>query len=423
MPKDTAHHRAYEKALKNIYSSYMAVKKNLSGLFDREYRNPKIILDIAKALNLLPVPQQIIKITGSKGKGTTSRMIACILHKQGKKTGLLLSPEEFEHTDRMRINEKPISLKDFIRIYKRLSPTVTQAEQKLPRGGYISPSGYFLLLALYWFKECGVQVFVLETGRGARFDEVGNIASRISVVTSILPEHINCLGPAIQDIAREKLYVAENSDITLLGKGYAQFAEPLLENVHIVVLKNRGGDSVFLPDWYWQNHELALYAVKHFLRDFDPRMTSPVLVQSSCGFGVVHHKKAWYEPLVEHHALDCSFFSKLKGNGSGLVFLSLPDDKDLFQITTLFLNMGFQVVHIPLTGTRGYLLYTKTKKYFSTASLSAIHYQDTQQLSQLVKHAIKQYKPDILIFAGTQTYIRLVKKSFFRKKALKAREK
>lgn len=57
-----------------------------------------------------PPPDRCIRVTGSKGKGTTARLCAERLTatRPGERIGLFVSPEEFEARDRIRIDGEPI---------------------------------------------------------------------------------------------------------------------------------------------------------------------------------------------------------------------------------------------------------------------------------------------------------------------------
>ena len=72
--------------------------------------------------------QKYIHVAGSKGKGSTSALIAWSLAGTGYKTGLFTSPSIHKITERFRINGVPISEKEFSDLITKLWPAVEQVK-------------------------------------------------------------------------------------------------------------------------------------------------------------------------------------------------------------------------------------------------------------------------------------------------------
>lgn len=102
---------AYADCLDRIFESFFESRPARAGRHDRETRDPRIILDIARAEGLLPAPGRTLRITGSKGKGTVARLAAAWLGAQPApglgRIGLFVSPNEVEQRDRIRIDGEP----------------------------------------------------------------------------------------------------------------------------------------------------------------------------------------------------------------------------------------------------------------------------------------------------------------------------
>lgn len=82
---------------------------------------------IARLLEYLGNPhigQKYVHVAGSKGKGSTSAMIAWSLAEAGYTTGLFTSPSIHRITERLRINGVPISEPDFTGLVEGLWPAV-----------------------------------------------------------------------------------------------------------------------------------------------------------------------------------------------------------------------------------------------------------------------------------------------------------
>jgi folylpolyglutamate synthase/dihydropteroate synthase len=201
----------YQAALDDIYATFMRVKHLNKGRFDRDARQPQRLLAIARARGILPPPERTIKVSGSKGKGTTARIAAQMLQTElpTAKIGLFVSPEEDDHNDRMRINGVMITRERFVHHYERLKPQLLQAEAELTGPDYLSPLGIFLLVALDWFYSEGVDYFVLETGRGVSHDEVGQIPSKVGILNSarrlLILHGISCRCATPQDLSSPHL--------------------------------------------------------------------------------------------------------------------------------------------------------------------------------------------------------------------------
>jgi dihydrofolate synthase/folylpolyglutamate synthase len=398
-------HLTYQDALDHIFASYMKVKAGHAGKFDREIRQPEVIITLARALGALPAPERTIRITGSKGKGTTSRLVARYLKAELPEAtvGLLVSPEEIEHTDRMQVNGTQISKSDFARIYAGLTPRLEALLAAMPEGGYLSPSGLFMLIALVWFAEQGVSHFVLETGRGVRHDEVGQIASDVSIVTSIMLEHAANLGPTIEHIAADKLSVAGNSDHLVCLPALYEAYEALIPAPPAPLAPARSLPSY--PAWFAVNDRLARSAVNAHL---GLEVTSEVeLASPSFGWLAYRGIRIAYDAIINAASADRELYREAFTGKRTLILASLPDDKDRDGLFKLFGETGATVREIALTGTRGYLHYEKARG--DGRLLAEVAFNDGKAFRKVLDDAVAELKPDVVYIAGTQTYIRLFK--------------
>ncbi|MGA2798343.1 MAG: folylpolyglutamate synthase/dihydrofolate synthase family protein [Thermoguttaceae bacterium] len=172
----------------------------------------EIKLDRMRALlDLLGNPQEklpIIHVAGTKGKGSTSAMIAAVLRAPGYRTGLFTSPHLERVEERIAIDGQPCSADQFAALVTAVQPAVDALDRE---AGAAAPGDhgptYFEIItamALLHFMQSGVQVAVLEVGLGGRLDSTNVCRPLVSVITSISFDHVQQLGDTLQSIAREK---------------------------------------------------------------------------------------------------------------------------------------------------------------------------------------------------------------------------
>ena len=157
---------------------------------------------IQSILKLIGNPQEKIKIihvAGTNGKGSVSSILANILKCAGYKTGLYTSPHLVEYTERIKINNIDISKKDFAAYIEKIS---TIAEKK---NIHLTEFEILTAIAFKYFADNKVEIAVIETGLGGRFDAT-NVCKKpiLSIITSISLDHTDRLGNTIEKIAFEK---------------------------------------------------------------------------------------------------------------------------------------------------------------------------------------------------------------------------
>ncbi len=198
-------------AIKSIYHSYVLAQPNIApGLLDIYKRHPgysrQLLLELGLSLSQPPS----VLITGSKGKGSTSTIIASIMQAAGFKTGLFTGPHLVDFCERVRINWQKIPEAQLIRLVDKVMHNVDKIQGSIPEDHYLGPVGTVLAIALLWFKEENTDFHVLECGRGAMSDDVNVMANRWSVLTPIMFEHQDYLGPTLLDIAANKIAVVKS---------------------------------------------------------------------------------------------------------------------------------------------------------------------------------------------------------------------
>ncbi|MBI4697355.1 MAG: bifunctional folylpolyglutamate synthase/dihydrofolate synthase [Nitrospirae bacterium] len=139
-----------------------------------------------------------IHIAGTNGKGSTSAIIASILRESGYRVGLYTSPHLVSFTERIRINDRPISESDVIKLTAFIKQAVADAG--------LNPTFFEFVtaMAFHYFASQDVEWAVVETGMGGRLDATNVITPEVCVITNIGYDHKEFLGGNISDIAYEK---------------------------------------------------------------------------------------------------------------------------------------------------------------------------------------------------------------------------
>jgi dihydrofolate synthase / folylpolyglutamate synthase len=154
----------------------------------------------------------IVHVAGTKGKGSTSAMLAAVLSAAGFRTGLFTSPHLDRIEERMAVDGRHCSTDEFVELIELVRPAVEALDQAAINGtGLISapPLGptYFEIvtaMALCYFVRREVGAAVLEVGLGGRLDSTNVCTPCVSIITSISFDHTKQLGETLAAIAAEK---------------------------------------------------------------------------------------------------------------------------------------------------------------------------------------------------------------------------
>lgn len=159
---------------------------------------------VAALLEALGNPQADFKsvhVAGSKGKGSVCEMVAAGLGGCGHAVGLFTSPHLMDVRERIRVGGQAISPAEFT---TRIAE-VAAASGDIPKA--LGEVSYFEILtaaAFLHFAEQAVDLAVVEVGLGGRHDATNVILPAVCAITAIQPEHVQLLGPTLEDIAGHK---------------------------------------------------------------------------------------------------------------------------------------------------------------------------------------------------------------------------
>lgn len=174
---------------------------------------------IKHLLRLLENPQNnypTIHITGTSGKGSTSTMIASILHEHGYKVGLFTSPALQIINEKYQLNTRIISTSTLLTAYHVINEVVEIVAKLNPFG---RPNRFETEVATaFWlFSEEKVDLAIIEVGVGGQTDQTNVIDSHVSVITNIGLDHTRYLGETISEIAINKAGIIKQEQIVISG--------------------------------------------------------------------------------------------------------------------------------------------------------------------------------------------------------------
>ena len=145
---------------------------------------------------------RILQVAGSNGKGSTAAIAESVLRAAGLRTGLYTSPHLVDFAERIRTNGRPIGKRALLDLTSRVFKAIERTANRLGRG--VTFFEATTAMAFLYFAERGVDVAVIETGMGGRFDATAVAAPRVCAITPIALEHQKHLGRTLAAIAAEK---------------------------------------------------------------------------------------------------------------------------------------------------------------------------------------------------------------------------
>ena len=242
---------------------------------------------ISSVLEILGNPQDNLKcihVAGTNGKGSVCAIIATILDKVGIKVGLYTSPHIFNYTERIQINGCDISKEDFAKYVFDVCEIADKNEIHLTE--------FEILTAVMfkYFSDKNVDVVVLETGLGGRFDATNVIKKNLcSIITHIDLDHTERLGNTRSKIAFEKAGIIKPDCPVFTSEGYEEIKDRAdkLNSLVVMVAPFEDTTNLALKGTCQQaNLSLALAAVRFLFKQIPEQTIQEALreVKNPCRF-------------------------------------------------------------------------------------------------------------------------------------------
>lgn len=158
-----------------------------------------------------------VHVAGTKGKGSTSAMIAAAATAHGIRTGLYTSPHLHTFRERIQIDSHPVSESDFAALIDSLWVHV-EAVAALGDRGTVTVFEMLTAMAFEYFRLKKCQLQVIEVGLGGRLDATNLVSPRVSVITPVGLDHVAVLGDTIPKIAAEKAGIIKPGIPVVVGR-------------------------------------------------------------------------------------------------------------------------------------------------------------------------------------------------------------
>lgn len=196
-----------------------------------------------------------VHIAGTNGKGSVSHMLAAVFQSAGYRTGLYTSPHLRDFRERIRINGDMIPQDDVVDFVERIRPAMEKIE----------PSFFEITVAMAFdhFVKRKVDIAIIETGLGGRFDSTNIVTPEISVITNIGWDHMNILGNTLEAIAGEKAGIIKPEKPVVIGETLPETRQVFLETAAIVKAPIFfAAEERKAIDWRYDGGELVVEVVK-----------------------------------------------------------------------------------------------------------------------------------------------------------------
>ncbi|MBN2706120.1 MAG: bifunctional folylpolyglutamate synthase/dihydrofolate synthase [Deltaproteobacteria bacterium] len=142
---------------------------------------------------------RIVHVAGSNGKGSSIAFLRELLRRHGLSVGVYSSPHLRHFSERITIDDSPISEAEIVALTRELRPVA----EKIPR--IVTFFDFTTCMALLYFARRRPDIVLLETGLGGRLDAT-NVARKplLTMITNIAIEHEEFLGSTLLAVAAEK---------------------------------------------------------------------------------------------------------------------------------------------------------------------------------------------------------------------------
>lgn len=244
--------RGYNETIDYLFTRLPMFSRIGAAAYNKDLHNT---LALCKFLNDPHKKIRTVHIAGTNGKGSVSHMLAAVFQSAGYKTGLYTSPHLKDFRERIKVDGAMISQDYIVSFTERIEPAIEQ----------IQPSFFEITVAMAfeYFVAENVDIAIIETGLGGKYDSTNVITPELSVITNIGWDHMNILGNSLQEIAGEKAGIIKQGVPVVIGETL-----PETKQVFINAAAATSSPIIFAAEerkaieWKYEDYELVVETVK-----------------------------------------------------------------------------------------------------------------------------------------------------------------
>lgn len=207
---------------------------------------------------------RVLHVGGTNGKGSVCAFLTSALREAGLKVGTYTSPHLVAFEERIALQGEPIPPRTAAELLGRCLPAIEAARAQGHEPTYFEVA---TLMALEHFARERVDVAVVEVGLGGRLDATNVFEAPLcSVLTNVSLDHLDVLGPSLEQIAWEKAHILKPGRPAVTG------AEGAALDVIGRVAEERGARLRTLEGMAWERRAASLrkqtFALRSPARDY-----------------------------------------------------------------------------------------------------------------------------------------------------------
>ena len=242
----------YQETINYLYTRLPMFSRIGAAAYKKDLHNT---LALCKFLGDPHKKVKSVHIAGTNGKGSVSHQLAAIFQIAGYKTGLYTSPHLKDFRERIKVNGALITQEFVTDFVGRIEPMVDELE----------PSFFEITVAMAfdYFVAQNIDIAIIETGLGGRYDSTNVIMPELSVITNIGWDHVNILGDTLQAIAGEKAGIIKPGIPVVIGESIPEtksiFTEAAARNNAPIIFAEEQRKAI---DWKYESSELIVEVVR-----------------------------------------------------------------------------------------------------------------------------------------------------------------